>query len=559
MSRGKPVRLWDLSGLIYREATLQSLMTAAGGNPGPLRERLGRNPGYVRRQSIAVQLIAAVYVLTVMALPVTAVLRLRAGTTQAWNLLISSASAATFFVIQLGYVLTMTVLAVSELLDEDLYAWPRTLPLSAGGVGRLRLLSLLRGLFIPVCGVAAAYPIAMAAASRSWAVAAVALLTSAVHLPLTLALVVLAGRRLHRGLKGHGGTSRSAQTARVITTLGYGLGTILVILVMQVAMNSLARFYDTPRLATAASRGLVLALSCAPLPTAPAALTMLLAARAAGLAVELPVLPALLGTLAYFSVSATLVGAALRVLGRTGAGAAAAARTADGSGPAPVRLRVTSPSRAFLRQFWLGATRETQALMFLLFPLIFPILGTIGPTISRAPAAAVLYMGAAMAAILSPWMLVQGLTRQEAGAGQLAASLPVRERDRVFPRLVLAPMVAFAGALLEALLFLRGTNLVTGLALGLMPAVTAPTGLLLKMVLFGRMKHRVVLDEVYPESTTLKWVAVIATMAVTAGALAVLQYILVLRTSLLAGSALFVAVLAALVGGLCALSRRLFP
>jgi hypothetical protein len=556
----KPVRLWDLSGLIYREATLRSLLTAAGGNPGPLRERLGKNPGYVRHQSLRIQIIAAAYVLSMMILPILAVVKLRSGSTHEWNLLVSSVSAATFFLIQFGYILMLTVLAVSELLDDDLYAWPQTLPVSTGGIARLRLFSLLRGLFLPVCGVAVAYPLALGISSRSWAVAGIAVVTSAAHLPLTLALVVLTGLWLHRTLRGQGGTSRGAQTARVITMLAYGLGTLLVVFVMQVAINFLSRLFDAPRLAAAVSRTIILALSWAPLPTAPASLTMLLAARAAGLGVDVPILPAALGSLGYFVVVVLLIVAALRILGRSGA-ATVAVGSGRASVPAPtlVRLRLTTPSRAFLRQLWLGATRETQVLMFLLFPLVLPILSIVGPKISGAPSPFVIYFGAGTASIFSTLMLVRGLSRQQAGAGQLVASLPVRERDRVFPRFVLAPLLASGGALIADLLFLRGKDLVTGLVLALVPAVTAPAGLLIKMLLFGRLKNRVVLDEVYPDHATRKWIIVLTAMAGIAAVLMALERILVVVTSPIMGNLIFVAVVLASLGGLSLLSRRLFP
>jgi hypothetical protein len=155
-------------------------------------------------------------------------------------------------------------------------------------------------------------------------------------------------------------------------------------------------------------------------------------------------------------------------------------------------------------------------------------------------------------------MLVQGLTRQQAGAGQLTAILPVRERDRVFPRLVLAALLGSGGALIADVLFLRGGDLVTGLALAFVPAVTAPAGILVKMLLFGRMKNRVVLDEVYPESATRKWIAVVAAMAGIAAVLIALEGILVAVTSPLAGNLLFGAVVLASLCGLSLLSRRLF-
>jgi hypothetical protein len=53
----------------------------------------------------------------------------------------------------------------------------------------------------------------------------------------------------------------------------------------------------------------------------------------------------------------------------------------------------------------------------------------------------------------------------------------------------------------------------TGLVLTLIPAVTAPARLLIKMLLFGRLNSRVVLDEVCPDSASRKWITVVAAMA----------------------------------------------
>jgi NAD(P)-dependent dehydrogenase (short-subunit alcohol dehydrogenase family) len=112
-------------------------------------------------------------------------------------------------------------------------------------------------------------------------------------------------------------------------------------------------------------------------------------------------------------------------------------------------------------------------------------------------------------------------------------------------------MLTSGGALLADVLFLRGSSLVTGLVLALVPAVTAPSGLLVKMLLFGRMKHRVVLDEVYPEHATRKWIAVLVAIAGIAALLIAVERIL--------GNLVFAAVTAVLLVGVFLLSRRLFP
>ncbi len=71
------------------------------------------------------------------------------------------------------------------------------------------------------------------------------------------------------------------------------------------------------------------------------------------------------------------------------------------------------------------------------------------------------------------------------------------------------------------------------------------------MLLFGRMKHRVVLDEVYLDHSTLKWIAPLASMAGIAAVLIGIEGIL--------GNLIFVAVMVASFGGLSLFNRRLFP
>ena len=73
------------------------------------------------------------------------------------------------------------------------------------------------------------------------------------------------------------------------------------------------------------------------------------------------------------------------------------------------------------------------------------------------------------------------------------------------------------------------------------------------------MKYRVVLDEVYPDSATRKWITVVAAMGGSAALLMALEGILVIVASPILGNLLFAAVVLASLGGLALLSRRLFP
>jgi len=342
----------------------------------------------------------------------------------------------------------------------------------------------------------------------------------------------------------------------VLTMLTYGTGTFLGVALMQIVKSLLSRLYDSPQLAPLAARQLLLALSWLPLPCAPSALTVLLAGSGLHGAANELLSPAAVGSVGYLMVAALLIWAAFRIIGREGGGAAAArSKSARVLGT----FRVTTPRRAFRRQLWLATTREMPSMMLHIVPVLTPTVWLVGASMMATPPGVMIYVAALVAAVFNPWIMALALTRQEPGAGQLAATLPIRERDRVFPRLVLSAIVASAGALVADLVFLRGKDLWDGLALGTIPAVAAPLGMLVKMVLFGRLRGRVVLDEVRPGSRRRKWATIMTTITGTAALLIGIRWILVSAASFPLGSVAFLAVVAAAVCALWVGACRVFP
>lgn len=164
--------------------------------------------------------------------------------------------------------------------------------------------------------------------------------------------------------------------------------------------------------------------------------------------------------------------------------------------PAPIVVR--TPRAAFTRQIGRAMTRDTQVLITLIFPIILPILSSIGPLVSGADRGIAITMSVIIAGTAGSWMIIHGLTRLQFGGGALEATLQVRERDRVFPRLILASKLPTGGALLVAL--------------------------------FGRMTSgsaKVVVDEVRPEAGFWKWTAVVGLLVVLTAAVILGQPVLV--------------------------------
>ena len=518
------MRLWSLAGRVYNEAIFQGQVTAAGSNTARLTEKLKSNSGYVAKQGRTIQILGSFYLLTVASLSVISFIGLRSAAPSAWNLLVASGSVSMQLIVQSGYLIMLTIIATAEILAPDLYRWPASLPLSKSELGALKLLSLAREFMLPLGVIVVATPAVVGFAGGSLPGAVVGLVVSVIHAALTLGLLVIFSWKMRRVLRSSDTEDRGARFTRVFTMVVYGFGTLLIVFIMQLGSNTLAGLFDAPRLSADASLVALRVMSVVPLPTAPALLLTLLSPAAAGAAgsAAVPLWLPSVGTALYALLAAIIVARALTIVRGDGTEARAARPVAvDSTRPStavfnrrPAPIVVRTPRAAFTRQIGRAMTRDTQVLITLIFPTILPILSSIGPLVSGADRGIAITMSVIIAGTAGSWMIIHGLTRLQFGGGALEATLPVRERDRVFPRLILASILPASGALLVSLFFLPlgSAQQLGALAQALAVAVIAPAGMLVKMALFGRMTSgsaKVVVDEVRPEVGFWKWTAVV--------------------------------------------------
>lgn len=567
---GTKTRAWDLAGRVYHEALLRGQEAAAGSNQARLVEKLEKNPKYVARQARTIQIMGSFYLLTVAVLPVTSLVATLQGETLLWNAFLSSTAATAQLIVQTAYLMLLTLLATAELLSPDLFDWPSSLPISTVRMGTLRLVTLAREFLLPVCVIVLAYPIVSGLISRSIVVGLVALLFSSVHAVATVSLIVLASRRMYRTLRTHGGANRRAQITRVITMLAYGVGALVIVFAVQVGTNTLTGLVDEPRMTAAATTTVTRILAALPLPSSGATLITELTLRRNGISTSnTTLLISIAGTLLYGVATFLFAHRVRRQLGRFDAPAASGAPAAGRATHAELltaaaQFRVRTPRATFARQIFQSATRDTQVLMSIIMPLLIPTIATIGPMLSGAPGPVVAIIGPGMAAVMSGWILIHGLTRLEIGAGQLTATLPALERDRAFPRLWIAGGLPVLGSLLASLLLQRfgsGEQL-RMITLSLVAGVAVPVGLLVKVLLFGRVSNRTklyVIEEVRTDARFWKWVATVASMVAAAAALAIPAVVLQARLSAGYYYGGYAALLVAGFGGVALVSARVFP
>jgi len=527
-----PARLWDLAGRIYHEAIYQGSLLAAGSNTERLIERMNKNSRYIKRQARMVQILGSVYPLLFVTIPTVIMMQLSEGATHQWNLLVATFAGTVFLFIQTGYLMLLTLVATAEILAPELYRWPESLPLRAAQTGMLRVMALAREFLLPLSVIVLGYPVAAGIASGSFGVAMATLFVSLTHAVMTLSVTVLASWRLRRALRLASGNDRRATAVRVITMAGYGIGIVVVVAVMQFGTTFVASLLDEPRLTVSESLSVLRVLSLLPLPTSAASFVSALVARRASLSSALSLWFPLVGIVLYAGGAFLLLRGAWRLIGRGDTDLVVVSKSAAEPGApalASVPLTVRTPRAAFRRQIFQAATRDTQVLLALLFPLVIPVATLTGPAISGVPSTVPLFAAPVMAAVMGGWILLHSLTRLQVGTGLLEASLPLVERDRAFPRLTLCAIIPTAGAIIAGLALLPPGLKLEGLLISAIPMIGVPTGFLVKTSLFGRIpgrKPRVVVEEVYIDHRFFKWVATLMAILIVAGGFIALRFVL---------------------------------
>jgi hypothetical protein len=538
------MRLWSLASRIYHEALFRGQLGAAGSSQARLIERLGDNSSYLRRQARLVQIMGSFYLGTVTILSMVSAIHLRLGMNHEWNLLVSAAAGGMQTVVQMSYLLLITLLATGEILSPEIYQWLSTLPFPNRTGGTLRILTLAREFLAPLIVVIVVGTVGVGIAGASFAAAGVTLLFGFVHATAAVSAIVLIAWWMRNRVMRHADQTRSARIRRVATVISLAVGTLVVIYAVQIGTNSLVHLYDSPR-AGIDARTVTRVVALLPLPFAPAMLSSQLVLAGVGVPWMVPPWMILTGCVLYTALAGALVTRARALLARsaeTSSGKPAPVGIAEARhldrlagihfsrseshGTATTRLLYRSPRAAFRRLIARGLFRDTQAVITVIGPVILPVLMVLGMTSGGGVRWPKWMMITGLGAVTGGWLTIHGFTRLAFGNGALESSLPVRERDRALPRIVLAAAAPTLGSLIALLALLPFGSGEQHAALAVVmstpPAVVIAFAV--KAALFGWMGEPgrpLVIDEVATTARFWRWLMVIATLIlITAGAIA---------------------------------------
>jgi predicted permease len=182
-----------------------------------------------------------------------------------------------------------------------------------------------------------------------------------------------------------------------------------------------------------------------------------------------------------------------------------------------IKIKTNGPTIAFLKRDFAIITREMSSVMILIMPFMIPLYMLFIPMeaqqlIGSAGLTVVMIMALFYVSMVSV-MLVIGLTNIESGGSTITASLPISVRDQVKSKLPHF-LVTIPLALIVAMLTKIGTSqfiIMISFALAFLPVIPiiGLASLFFKARLFGKMKHKIVLEEIKNENKFVKHVLVI--------------------------------------------------
>lgn len=521
-------QLYRLSKEVSREIFLEGQLSAVGANQATFMEKLEKNQNSMKTQEKVVKVMLAIVLGAMSILPLFAYMEIlgtdHANVAPGALLLASSIVFSLAFVIQVVYILILGLMTTSALMSGDTFNWLETLPLSKKDVRKLSIFALFRSFNIPLVVSVVALPTLMGIFTHNPAVVLGCGVISASNTLLAFSLLILLGGKFSKIMQTNDLNTKRSNRIRILTLVGYGLGTMMVAILAQYAFFLVEGIFEAVRDFQGAPLVNYFA-SLVPFPFAGGYLLSLLGTDPASV-------PPILWVTAVAGMGFLFVilrlayrkaGVALRQVTLPEDRKFDRAKAKKEASEAPVvhvKVEPTTPVKAYIHKDLSMATRDIQMLMFLIMPFLLPFITGISFITSTQEAGVdfsltlVTWVSTFLfGAAINGFMLVSGMLNVESSGTSITAALPMIPRDQANGKLILIMGIPSIAYIAPLLVFLQAPYrldlvLIVVATLGV-PSLIGMGLFSLKVALFGRMRFKYVLEEVRVEHKAFKWIVIV--------------------------------------------------
>jgi hypothetical protein len=530
--------LYKISKRVYTEAILHQQEQSAGSNKAKFLENLGKKKTNFKIQAIIMKIVFAFYIVVFTVIPVISFMQINIVSgipfvEDTWNLFAGGLSVGGFMLLQPIILILFSVTYTWGYLSKEPYSCVSSLPFSRMDISKISFFTFLRGIDIQLIVLFLVLPIGTAIGinlprgigfgiGKNFLMIFVCLIVNLANTIFNISIVILLGRKMANVMEGQEENNKMSNFIRITSIFTYLLFSMLASYGIQMAITKIPLLYDPAYqfISTASADIINKVLSFIPFPFSGG---FLLTSIVIGFSKvpTLVIIGSVIGVVLQFGLAVLVFRRAIRTLQDIASLDSKLVKRRTRKKPILIEVRVSKPTRAFIRRDMALITRELQTLTFMIMPIMIPITAalayaldfTMGKT--GIPALA-LYI--VCFATFSTFFLIIGVTSIEAGGETITSSLPINIRDQIKAKLpflfstvplmvMVAVLIQWKQALFMDILLMTVVQLPAIFIIGMI-------GLLLKIRLFGKFKYKYVIEEVKTDYKIIKYLSVLVVMFV---------------------------------------------
>ena len=523
----KELGLYKLAKYTNLEIVMEAQVLSSGANQAKLLEKYKKNKATIKQQAIAMKIVFAVMLVFVVGLPISAydqvVYSFGNPVIPPESVLIpGSILFGANLIMQVIYLTMLGMFAIGAMMSGDTFRWYETLPISKEKLRKLGFMTVFRNMDVGLIVMILAFPITMFIMSLNIFLTLVAALISITNVMFSFSVLVLVAGRISRVLKVSEAASKKATLIRLFTMLSYIIVIFSASFFVQWIMISAGDFFGSLT-SSGVSYFVNFILSLIPFPFAPGYLiTMAIEPMCFSFSLWLPVI---IGMVLFMLLTLFTYKKALKAMRTVTSSASIEKKHAKSSiktpeKPIEVIVEPRTPIKAYIRKDLSTATRDIQTFMFIITPLILPLMvfiplliTPIGLGDSFLEDYIFIWMVLTMYQPMISMMLTSGFLNMEDTGASTLSSLPISTRDQAKAKLLLLGSIQTISFFVPLMVFVGNPDFISYLLsfISFYPVVLTLLISMFQMKIrfFGRMKYKFVVEEFNVEKKITKWIVML--------------------------------------------------
>jgi len=518
------LEIYHQAKYINREVFVESQIQSAGSNQARLLEKMEKNKNYMRNNVIALKAVYAFVLFFMPILPLIAyfeVIKLLGSVPIEAIIFTESIIFSIFFGLNFSYLILFGMLNTSSFMSGESFDWLHTLPISEEKMKKLGFMTIFRSLDLPLIVMVVSFPIIIFIGTQDIYLTIITAIISVPNVLLSFSVLIYIGEKLSRILYGQKKTTKKTTILRMATMVGFILMAMSLGFIIQLTFQAVDFLFQI-FIASKNTPILSLIFSLIPYPFGP---SFFISNFSAPTQVPLGLwITSGIGFVLFIVITWKVYQNAINSLKAVTASEKIKEKVEEPiekkEEEIEVEITTKTPIMAYIRKDLTTATRDFQTFMFLLFPIILPLImifsGSAGLNFANPETLDILIMWVfvMMTCTYIPAMLVSGLLNMEETGSTILSSLPIVPRYQAKAKLLLMLSIQTFSFIVTPLIFslIYGLWIVFILIGASIPLAWTFMGIFfeLKIRLFGKMKYKYVIEEINRDKKILKWILMLA-------------------------------------------------